>query len=358
MAVDPAIEARAEAAEIENHDATITDVTALDHNREDEIQEAVDTHRDTIRERLDIESELGPLGKSDDAWDEVTAELSAHGEEALGGKIDALKKRLERPYPSLVSIEIEVGEECEDPGDTTFEYVPGQYARISYGDEEPRVYSIASSPNREYVELCVRRVPGGRLTPPLCDEASPGDDLFLRGPYGDELMLQEPSERDLVFIATGTGAAPFKGMIDFVFEEGMDEFDGADRDVWLFLGSSWEDHLPYREEFRALDDERDNFHFVPTLSREEYLADWTGETDYVQFCLLRHLDDDETDLDLLPEDFAEFAGSDPTTDLEARIDPDRMEVYVCGIGAMCSRVTNVVTSFDVDEEYLNVESYG
>jgi CDP-4-dehydro-6-deoxyglucose reductase len=358
MAVDPAIESAAEAAEIENHDATIVDTAAMDRDREDEIQEAADVHRETIRKRLDIEEELGPLGESDDAWDRVTAELSAQGEGELGGEIDALKKRLERPYPSLVSLTFEVGEERCDPDDTTFEYVPGQYARISYGDEEPRVYSIASSPNRDNIELCIRRVPGGRLTPHLCAEASAGDDLFVRGPYGDELLLREPSERDVVFVATGTGVAPFRGMIKYMFEEEMDQFDGDDRDVWLFLGSSWEDHLPYREEFRALDDEHENFHFVPTLSREEYLTDWTGETDYVQFCLLRHLATEETDLDLLPDDFAQYADSDPTTDVEARVDPDRMEVYVCGIGAMCSRVTNVVTSLGVDEEYLNVESYG
>ncbi|SFR35486.1 CDP-4-dehydro-6-deoxyglucose reductase [Halogeometricum rufum] len=358
MPTDPSIESDAEAAEIENHDATVVDVTTMDEDRTDEIEAAVDTHREAIRERLDIEETLGPLGESGDAWDRVTAELSAQGEEELSGKLEALKKRLERPYPSLVSIRFEIGSAADDPDDTSFEFVPGQYVRISYQDEEPRVYSIASSPNRDGVELCIRRVPGGELTPDLCERVQPGDDLFVRGPYGDELMLSEPSDRDLVFVATGTGVAPFKSMIDYVFEEGMDECDGERRDVWLFLGSSWEDHLPYREAFRARDDERDNFHFVPTLSRENYLTDWTGETDYVQFCLLKYLDSEATDLDALPDEFADYVDEDPVGDVDARIDPDAMEVYVCGIGAMCDRVTNVVESVGVREEYLDVESYG
>jgi CDP-4-dehydro-6-deoxyglucose reductase len=338
MTVDSSIEARVTSSEIENHDATIVDSTPMDHNRETEIESVIDTHRDVIRERLDIEAKLGPLGSS--------------------GKIDALKKRLERPYPSLVRLRAEVEGAQKDCDDTSFEYAPGQYARISYGDEEPRVYSIASSPNREYLELCIRRVPGGHLTPVLCERASPGDDLFVRGPYGDELLLREPSERDLVFVATGTGVAPFKGMIDYVFEEGMDEHDGEKRDVWLFLGSSWEDHLPYRDEFRALEDDHDNFHFVPTVSRERYLTDWDGETDYVQYCLLKYLDGEKTDLDTLPGDFADYVDSEAAYDTDARIDPARIEAYVCGIGAMCSRVRNVVTALDIDEEYLNVESYG
>ncbi|ELZ31008.1 oxidoreductase FAD-binding domain-containing protein [Halogeometricum pallidum JCM 14848] len=360
MPVDPAIESRAAEAEIEDHDATVTDVTAMDRDREAEIDAAVDTSREAIRRRLDIQEALGPLGESGDAWDRVTAELSAQGEEELNGKIEALKKRLERPYPSLVRIRFEVGGAADDPDDTSFDYVPGQYARISYDDEEPRVYSIASSPNRDYVELCIRRVPGGELTPHLCTETKVGDSLFVRGPYGDELMLQEPSERDLVFIATGTGVAPFKSMINYVFEEGMDQYDGEDRDVWLFLGSSWEDHLPYHEEFRQLDEERGNFHYVPTLSRENYLTDWAGETDYVQYCLLRYLDREATDLDALPEEFADYADKEPTVDVDgdARVDPSKMEVYVCGIGAMCDPIEDVVASLGVGEEFLDVESYG
>jgi CDP-4-dehydro-6-deoxyglucose reductase len=359
MTVDPSVHERAIDADIEDHDGTIADVIPMDRDRESEIEEVVDVHREAIRDRLDLEEELGPLGQSDEAWDEVTAELSAQGEGELGGQIDALKKRLERPYPSLVRLRTRVGESRSDPDDTSFEYTPGQYARIGYGDEEPRVYSIASSPNRDYVEFCIRRVPGGSLTPHLC-EADEGDDVFLRGPYGDELMLQEPSDRDLVFVATGTGVAPFKGMIDYVFEEGLDEHEGEKRDVWLFLGSSWEDHLPYREAFRARAADHENFHFVPTLSREEYLTDWTGETDYVQYCVLKYLNAEATDLDSLPEEFAEYVDSETAADVDTgvRIDPGRVEAYVCGIGAMCGRVTDVVSSFGIDDEYLSVESYG
>ncbi|SFR33543.1 FAD-binding oxidoreductase [Halogeometricum limi] len=359
MPVDSSIESDAADAERENHEATVLDVTPMDENREEEIASVVDSRREDVRNRLGREEELGSFADPNSGWEEAITELTDRGD-VLGDDLEAWRGRLRMPYPSLVRVRFEVGASRTDPHDTGFEYVPGQYARISYDDEEPRVYSIASSPNSDHVELCIRRVPGGELTPDLCDELEAGDDLFVRGPFGDELMLKEPSDRDVVFVATGTGVAPFKSMIDYLFEEGMDEFDGENRDVWLFLGSSWEDHLPYREAFRAMDDEREHFHFVPTLSRETSLTDWTGETDYVQYCLLRYLDGDATDTGGLPEEFAEYAGAEPTANANppARLNPDEMEVYVCGIGAMCDPVTDVVESLGVDEAYLDVESFG
>lgn len=98
-----------------------------------------------------------------------------------------------------------------------------------------------------------------------------GDHLSIRGPFGGEFVLQEPSTRDLVFLATGTGVAPLKSMIDYCFEEGLDEYRGTRRDVWLFLGASWVDDLPNYDAFRELSTARDNFHFVPTASRESFL---------------------------------------------------------------------------------------
>lgn len=54
----------------------------------------------------------------------------------------------------------------------------------------------------------------------------------------------------------------------------------------------------------------------------------------------------------------EFVGSDPEGEIDARIDPENAEVYVCGIGAMCNSVRNVVEPLDVPELYDEEESYG
>lgn len=345
-------EAQAAEAEIENQAAVVTSTTPMDRERNGEIEAALDADREMLVESLGGE----PPGDVTDAeaWDDAIERFADAGKdhlaETMASKVEALRERAERSSPSLLRLRFRP----EEP----FEFVPGQYARISYEEEAPRVYSIASSPNRDEIELCIRRVPGGELTPDLCDRTVEGDELFLRGPYGDEFLLQDPTERDLVFVATGTGAAPFKSMIDYVFEEGLDEYEGEERDVWLFLGASWVDDLPYREAFLDLAAEHDNFHPVMTCSRESYMGNWDGETEYVQHTLLKYLDPDCVDTDTLPPDTTEFVGSEPAEDIDARIDPENAEVYVCGIGAMCNSVREVIEPLGVPDLYYEEESYG
>ncbi|WP_160134418.1 FAD-binding oxidoreductase [Halococcus salsus] len=344
----------ADEAGIENQHAVVTRAEPMDRDRIDEIETVLDDDRETLVERLDIDSPPGPITEDAEGWEEAIDALRESGAKsvatAMRSRVDTLRERAERSYPSL----LQLGFRPERP----FEFVPGQFARISYEEEEPRVYSIASSPNADDMELCIRRVPGGHLTPDLCDRTKEGDDLFLRGPYGDEFMLQDPTDRDLVFVATGTGAAPFKSMIDYTFEEDLDEYDGTERDVWLFVGSSWKDDLPYREEFLKLADEHDNFHPVMTCSREKHLSNWEGETEYVQHTLLKYVDPEKAETDSLPPETEEFVGSDPANEIDARIDPGNSEVYVCGIGAMCESVRNVVEPLGISDLYYEEESYG
>ncbi len=343
-------DAKAEEYAISNRHATVTLHEAMDENREAEIEDAIAVDREVIREQFSLEEALGPLGEDDEAWNTVTSELSAQGEEELSGKLTALKERIERPYPSLVRIRCDV--------DGEFDYVPGQYARLTFEEEEPRVYSLASSPTEDELEFCIRRVPGGHLTPDLCDRVEEGDDLFVRGPYGDEFLLQDPSPRDVAFVATGTGAAPFRGMIKYVFDEGYDEFEGEKRDVWLFLGASWKDQLPYRDLWSELAAEHDNFHPVLTVSRENYISDWQGETAYVQNALAKHVDPGTVDLDSLPDRIRASVERDPDSGVDARIDATNLEAYVCGIGVMANSVREVAKALGVDDRLVEVESYG
>lgn len=341
--------AEAEQYDISNQTAEITLTEPMDEDRREEIEATLETYREMLPEDVAAEGDPEQLGEAIEDAESDPGERDALLS-TLEDRIETLEGRLERAYPSLLRLRFRP--------ENGLEFVSGQYARISYGEEEPRVYSIASSPNSEDVELCIRRVPGGHLTPTLCERAAEGDELFVRGPYGDEFMLQEASERDMVFVATGTGAAPFKSMIEYLFEEGLDEVNRTKRNVWLFLGASWKDDLPYREAFEELAAERENFLFVPTLSREEYLSDWDGETDYVQQTLLKYIAPETLDIESLPPDLAGYADDDPAYDVDARIDPKRSEFYVCGIGVMCESVRNVVESVGIEADQYQEESYG
>ncbi|MFT4946367.1 MAG: sulfite reductase alpha subunit-like flavoprotein, partial [Natronomonas sp.] len=215
--------------------AEVTEVERMDRDRRGEIIEAANQH---LRES-GLTERYGELDGPED-WGALADRLGADGHADLARRLNTLMQRYERPKPMLTRARFR----AEDDVD----FVAGQYIGLRYGGTS-RAYSLANSPTEDELEICVRRVPGGRLSPTLCDDLSVGAEVTVRGPYG-ELVLNDHSPRDIVFLATGTGVAPLKGMIDYLFETGRDEYEGEKRDVWLFLGAAWQDDLPYREAFR------------------------------------------------------------------------------------------------------------
>ncbi|MFB6068384.1 MAG: ferredoxin--NADP reductase [Halobacterium sp.] len=328
---------RAAALPLVTESARVAELTALDHNRTDELREEAVRVLDDLG-RSDLVTARDPPSVDWPGVREYAAE-----DAPADGRLDALARRWERPYPSLLSVELALEDRA------SFSFVPGQYVALTFHDT-PRPYSLASSPNDDRLRVCVRRVPGGHLTPELFETMAPGDEVTVRGPSGD-FVLDEPSTRDVAFLATGTGVAPFRSMIDYLFEAGLDSRDGEPRDVWLFLGAAWRDDLAYREHFADLAAARDNFHFVPTLSRERYLTDWDGETAYVQDVFAKHLDDEAA-----PPDFD--AGGSPATDVDARIDPGNVDVYACGISAMVDTLVDTARAAGVPAERVHGEGYG
>ena len=95
----------------------------------------------------------------------------------------------------------------ERPSGFTFE--PGQYIRFHRG-ERLRDYTLVSSTKNRWLEICVRQLPGGGLTQELI--AAPlGQPFLIEGPQGYFRFQSEPGEA--VFIATGTGIAPFVAFV-------------------------------------------------------------------------------------------------------------------------------------------------
>lgn len=321
--------------------ATVTAVEAMDRDRREEVRGALldlaETHG-----FADIVPEDGPI-----AWSRVFDSATARSRQ-LAPQIGAFRDRFERAYPALVRIAFET--------DEPFDFAAGQYLSVRYGSRS-RVYSIASSPFRDETELCVRRVPEGKLSPRLCSDLEVGDELIVRGPSG-HLLLEDISERDMAFLATGTGVAPLKSMIDYTFETGRDHYQGELRDVWLFLGAAWKDDLPYHEAFLALADEHENFHYVPCLSRESWLTPWKGETEYIQDALLKHVEERALEHATFGRHMATMLQRQPPRSFGSRIDPESLEVYACGINAMVFSLETAVTQLGVPTRHVHCEGYG
>lgn len=96
----------------------------------------------------------------------------------------------------------------------------------------------------------------------LCD-LSEGDEAQLSGPNGKRFLLPtNPHEHDYLFVATGTGIAPFRGMVQELLAS------GCERHITLVMGSPYRTDLIYHDDFLNLQEKHDNFTYLTAISRE------------------------------------------------------------------------------------------
>ncbi|WP_121631730.1 benzoate 1,2-dioxygenase electron transfer component BenC [Tropicibacter alexandrii] len=100
-------------------------------------------------------------------------------------------------------------------------FLPGQYVNVSVpGAGVHRSYSFSSAPGASEATFLIRNLPGGIMSSYLSDRAQPGDALTLTGPMGTFYL--RPIERAQLWLAGGTGLAPFMSMLEQVAEQGSD----------------------------------------------------------------------------------------------------------------------------------------
>ena len=215
--------------------------------------------------------------------------------------------------------------ELEVNGVDHFGFVPGQWlsvkAQTPEGKEITRAYSIASPPSDNgHVAFCLNRVQDGFMSNHLCSLEA-GAEIAFQGPFGNFTL--HPPLRDTVFIATGTGIAPFRSMLHWLLTE-QDRHQGYQ--FSLLFGARRESDLYYREEFEQLAGMHANFHFLPTLSRGD--AEWKGPHGYVQ------------------EHLRGIVGT--RTDMHA---------YICGLAKMVKANRELLKSLGWDRTSIRYERY-
>lgn len=114
---------------------------------------------------------------------------------------------LERVAEDIVRVSLRT------PPSGRLQFLPGQYVDVIRGAVR-RSYSVGNAPRDDgRLELLVRRYAGGELSRYWFEQAAPDDLLRLEGPFGT-FFLRDDGPRDLVFLATGTGIAPVKALVE------------------------------------------------------------------------------------------------------------------------------------------------
>jgi ferredoxin-NADP reductase len=165
----------------------------------------------------------------------------------------------------------------EVPELTVFDFKPGQFVTLDLPiHEKPnkrwRSYSIASCPNQTNVfELIIVKAAGGAGTTYLFDEVHVGSEILFRGAQG-VFTLPSDLTLDTFLICTGTGIAPFRSMVTYLYQTKT-----TIGNLHLIFGCRTKEDLLYYDELKDLESRFPGFHYHPVLSREQ----WEGRSGYV-----------------------------------------------------------------------------
>ncbi|OUL88951.1 benzoate 1,2-dioxygenase electron transfer component BenC [Paraburkholderia hospita] len=151
--------------------------------------------------------------------------------------------------------------ELEKRGDLSF--LPGQYVNIRVpGTDQTRSYSFSSGPSESRVSFLVRNVRQGVMSNWLCESAKVGDQIEFRGPLGSFYL--RPIERPVLFLAGGTGLAPFLSMLDKIVADG-----GSPYRIHMILGVNTDEDLVGIDRLEAFAQRLPNLTYACTVASPE-----------------------------------------------------------------------------------------
>ena len=171
------------------------------------------------------------------------------------------------------------------PANDTFVYRAGQYVEFILRDGARRSYSMANAPSQgPGIDLHIRHMPGGRFTDLVFGSMKEKDILRIEGPMGS-FFLREESSKPMVFLASGTGFAPLKALLEHM------QHCGITRAVTLYWGGRRPADLYMDDWVRAQCDAMPNLGYVPVVSDALPEDAWQGRTGFVHRAVLEDFPD-------------------------------------------------------------------
>lgn len=182
------------------------------------------------------------------------------------------------------------------PANDSFQFHAGQYVEFLLRDGARRSYSMANAPHSRAgqptatppvgatMELHIRHMPGGKFTDHVFGTMKEKEIQRIEGPYGS-FYLREDSDKPIVLLASGTGFAPIKAIIEHM------QHKSITRPATLYWGGRRPGDLYLNDWVKAQLANTPNLRYVPVISNALPEDGWTGRTGFVHQAVLQDLPD-------------------------------------------------------------------
>ena len=186
---------------------------------------------------------------------------------------------IERPAPDVAVIALKL------PANERLQYLAGQYIEFLLKDGKRRSYSLANAPHDdELLQIHVRHLAGGLFTDQVFERMKVRDILRFEGPHGT-FFLREDSEKPMVLLASGTGFAPIKAIVEHALHK------GSTRPMRLYWGGRRPRDLYMDELARSWAEQHAHISYVPVISDALPEDAWTGRRGFVHRAVIEDLPD-------------------------------------------------------------------
>jgi len=194
-------------------------------------------------------------------------------------KMPARISSMQRKSPDVIQLQLQL------PASESFQYRAGQYIDVLLRDGARRSYSMANAPHTgPSLDLHIRHMPGGRFTDLVFGSMKERDIVRIEGPMGS-FFLREDSVKPVVLLASGTGFAPIKALIEHMQERQIT------RPATLFWGGRRPHDLYMDEWVRAQCALMPHLSYVPVVSDALPEDNWQGRTGFVHQAVLEDIPD-------------------------------------------------------------------
>ena len=232
-------------------------------------------------------------------------------------KLPCRVQKMERLTDDVMALHLKL------PANEKLIFLAGQYIEFLLKDGSRRSFSMANPPHdSELIQLHVRHVAGGQFTDHVFGKMKERDILRCEGPMGT-FFLREESDKPIVFVASGTGFAPIKAVIEHMFHKGIE------RPMTLYWGGRRPTDLYMNGLAAAWAAEHAGFKYVPVISEAQPEDDWSGRTGFVHRAAM--------------QDFPDLSG---------------YQVYACGVPIMVdSAKRDFIASCRLPEEEFYADTF-